>query len=389
LRENKSRLSKEGMVVRTVLFTDGCPTAGNTNKDYLIKLCDNAPVGQITTMGYGNSEYSWDLDLDLLQNMSNMGKGNSYYMKDPDTCTRAFAYELAGLLTTVGQSIRIEVQPTKHIEIIEILDECDCEERNGSAIINIPDIISEEERYLMVKFKTMEQDKVFPRMTKIANVVVEYYNLEGQKVSDECKIKLNFVKKGNEDKFINKDVDAHLAILESIKCNKLAYEEAQCGNYSRANDILTNLVVLLTSVNHPRTTAEAERQKRINTLYKDKEIYAKSANTLSAVNYSNVTFGGSTRGVADPFVSSCTLSSYSEMYDNFIDSGSSSSPCDNTTSDNCVPIKNTDDNIYTPDVPLESNPIVGDLDWDAINKLKNKKEDEYSKITKKSDTVRF
>jgi len=384
LRENKSRLSKEGMVIRTILFTDGCPTAGNTNKDYLVEMCKDVPIGQITTMGYGNSEFSHDLDIDLLQNMSKMGCGNSYYMKDPDTCTRSFAYELAGLLTTVGQNIRIEVQPTKHMDIKEVMDDCDCEERDGNVIINIPDIISEEERYLMIEFETKQQDKVFPRLTKIGNVIVEYYNLEGQKVSDEYNIKLNFVKEGEEDKHINNDVSAHLAILESIKFNKLAFDKAQHGDYNKANEILDKVIVILTSVDHPRTIAEAERQKRINTLYVDKETYSKSINSLSSVNYSN-TFGGS-RSQADPFLSASTLASQSAMYYNFTDgstsadNGSTGTPVVDGASDNCVPVM-INDNMYIwdPDAHKEK-------DWEEIVKTKDKEE---NKIIKKSDTVRF
>jgi len=266
-------VSETGRVVRTILFTDGCPTSGNCNQDDLVKMAATVPVGQVTTMGYGrevtvnqpnvsqntiplNNANSPDLhmqcwnsggttytdttsagpnrqsvtpwmsgfngmsggvDIPLLQSMCQAGKGNFYYMKDPDSCVRAFAYELAGLLTTVGQNIKITVEPTQHLTIDEIMDDVDVEEKDGKAVISITDVMAEEKKYVALKIKTTKQDKAFPRATTVAKITVEYKNQEGEAVTDELSVKLKFVKAGEESTEQHKEVKAHLALIDVIR----------------------------------------------------------------------------------------------------------------------------------------------------------------------------
>ena len=114
----------------------------------------------------GMNGMSGEVDIPLLQGMCQAGKGNFYYMKDPDTCVRAFAYELAGLLTTVGQEITITVEPTKHLEIQEVCDDVDVEEKDGKAVISLTDLMAEEKKYLMLKVCVVNQQLEKPLFCK-------------------------------------------------------------------------------------------------------------------------------------------------------------------------------------------------------------------------------
>jgi hypothetical protein len=341
LDKYKEDLSKQGRVVRTILFTDGCPTAGNCNYDDLIHLASRVPLGQITSMGYGkhqlhgiyvvdppkpNSDFyssqatninqnndlnnlpitwcsssvtnitmtgmSGEIDVSLLQNISQAGKGNFYYMEDPDTCVRAFAYELAGLLTTVGQNISIKIQPTAHISIQEIMDDVDCKDSGNSAVISLTDIMAEERKFLLLKIKIKKQNKSFPRETHIATVVLDYQNQNGEQVIDEYRIKVYFVQSGKETKDQHKEVKAHLALLSVINAQKQVEIDASNGvfrgtSYSNYISSVSNL----DSADLSDTHVELYKAMHSNNVsnYVDSTAFSSSSVTRKTTQYSTLT----------------------------------------------------------------------------------------------------
>jgi hypothetical protein len=178
-----------------------------------------------------------EINVRLLENMSKQGKGNYYYMSDPDTCGRAFANELAGLLTSVAQNIKITLTPTKNMVIEEILDDVKVDDQNGTAIISLQDIFAEETKYILVKVKTLRQDKAWARPSTICDIAVEYSNvIEGSIGSIHSSVKVTFGK--HTSKTIDSDVGVQKAVIDAIKAQEEAVRLASMGNYNGARDVL-------------------------------------------------------------------------------------------------------------------------------------------------------
>jgi Ca-activated chloride channel family protein len=134
-------------VKRIIFFTDGCPTAGVTNKDRLLDICAKVPGGRhITTMGYGlQDNHGHDIDVDFLKRMAGAGRGNFYYMKDADTAAQAFASELGGLISTVAQDVVVRLEATSPtVAPLSILEDYKLTRRDNVLHVEIPDILADE-----------------------------------------------------------------------------------------------------------------------------------------------------------------------------------------------------------------------------------------------------
>ena len=242
--EFKDKITSEG-VNRIILFTDGCPTSGNTQPEFLVNLATKSPEGvQVTTMGYGKQSENMssngmggELNVTLLEQMADKGKGNYYYMSDPDSCGKAFASELAGLLTVVAQKVKITITPEKdRMQLKEVLDDVDVTDEDGKVTITIPDVMAGETKYVLLSIKTSKQEKPWARPASLATVTTEYTNLiEGVVATSESIVKIEFVKK-DFDTELHPEVKTQLAVIEAIKAQERAFTKAAHGDYLGAQE---------------------------------------------------------------------------------------------------------------------------------------------------------
>lgn len=346
----KDTLLTEG-INRVILFTDGCPTAGNCNDGFLVQLAKNVPNGvQLTTMGYGKPNepngmnafngMGGELNVLLLQQMAEKGKGNYYYMSDPDSCGRAFANELAGLLTVVGQNIKISITPkdiglpVTRMQIMEVLDDYAVEDKNGTAVISIPDIFAEETKYVLLKVKTFAIDKAWARPASIADIKVEYSNvIDGRVDSIDKSAKINFAKSGFT-KEMDLEVKTQLEILNAIKAQEEAIKLANVGNFTGAQSVLNAAVVTLNGVGTDRAESFIAGMNLTKDFYADSHTYTANMNNISSGIYSMK--GG--RACGGAFDAVYTTSSQMELQNKFVDDPQIP---DNSLPDNTNNIKNT------------------------------------------------
>lgn len=292
--EFRTKITNEG-VNRIILFTDGCPTAGNTQESFLINLATKCPDSvQLTTMGYGkpaeaNGVSSFngmggELNVTLMEKMSEMGKGNYYYMADPDSCGKAFATELAGLLTVVAQKVKIIIVPEKdRMKILEVMDDVDVTETEGQVVISIPDVIAGETRYILIKVSTKAQDKVWARPAAIATVSTDYLNMiEGAMVTQKVgtPVKIEFAKTG--DTVMDVDVKTQLAIIEAIKAQEKANVMASQGNYTGAMNIMSDAAMNLSSTGTSRGASYSMGVHTNSLCYASASSFTSNINNLSA-----------------------------------------------------------------------------------------------------------
>lgn len=291
--EFRNKIVNEG-VNRIILFTDGCPTAGNTQENFLINLSTKCPDGvQLTTMGYGKPQEAngissfngmgGELNVSLMEKMSERGKGNYYYMADPDSCGKAFATELAGLLTVVAQKVKITLAPEKdRLKVLEVMDDVDVTEEEGNVIISIPDVIAGETRYVLLKVFTKAQDKVWARPAVIAAVSTEYLNMvEGTMVSDKASpVKIEFVKNG--DTVLDADVKTQVAIIEAIKAQEKANVMASHGDYVGAQGVMYDAALNLSNTGTTRGASYSSGISINSACYASAASFTSNSNSLSA-----------------------------------------------------------------------------------------------------------
>ena len=281
----------ENRVVRTILFTDGCPTSGNCNKNHLVEQSSKIPVGQLTTMGYGKPSddagtgMSGEIDVKLLQDMADAGKGNYHYMENPDACIRAFAFELAGLLTTVAQGVNVKITPKNHITDLVIMEhDADVKTEADSTIVSLPDIMSEEERYILFKYNTVVQKDAFKRDTNVADIEISYRNMTGDSETVKDKLVLKFVESG-EDTALDKEVETQIGIYDAISSQKKAKVMADNGNYIGAQSIIGGAASNLRDIGTLRSTAYSAEVFSMADMVSDRKTYTTYSNTYDTQSY--------------------------------------------------------------------------------------------------------
>lgn len=229
----------ESTLVRVIVFTDGQPTHGVTTQAGLCQLITKQ-MGRasVSTFGYGQ-----DACQELLQEMSDSGKGNFAFVKDPDSALAAFGKELGGLLSTYGQNISVSVTPRNGHQISEVLTDADVEEEvDGQVTIKLPHILSEETINVVLATKLAKQKGAGPRQVNAFDVRVSYQILDenGAMVTktESVKAKVQFVKEGEEQTHPTRAVDELVARAQLLKTQIAAEEAAKKGDFTGAQSVL-------------------------------------------------------------------------------------------------------------------------------------------------------
>jgi Ca-activated chloride channel family protein len=229
---NEADLPEE-VILRAIMFTDGHANEGEAKGRDLIPLCKQL-LGKASLSAFG---YGEDTDQELLADLATAGNGNYAFIKNPDDALSAFAKELGGLLSRYAQDITIDVAPFNGHKIVEVLSDVDVEEKDGKVLITLPEILSEEERHIVLSIKTSEQSKALPRAMNVLDVKVEYTTIvDGDKTinNHENKAKIKFVTPGKEQADATDSVMKIVGLAMTAKTQIEAEELAKAGNFAGA-----------------------------------------------------------------------------------------------------------------------------------------------------------
>ncbi|KKN60311.1 hypothetical protein LCGC14_0533610 [marine sediment metagenome] len=231
---NKADLPKD-LLKRVIMLTDGQANTGvaKCRRTLLPLLESNLGAVTMSCFGYGE-----DADQELLADLAKKGKGNYAFIQNPDDALNAFAKELGGLLSTYAQNIEIKVLAKNGHTINEVVSDVDTDGDDKKVTIKLPEILSEEEQHVVIKTTLSEQSKALPRKLLAFDVKVscDVVNKDGklEKVSDNLKAKMAFVKPGKEQKKADKKLDEIVALAQMVKVQIEAEEQAKRGDYSGA-----------------------------------------------------------------------------------------------------------------------------------------------------------
>ena len=235
---NKLDASK-GMVLRGIIFTDGLANVGvATKREQLIPLLEKSlGKASFSCYGYGN-----DADQELLRDLSQKGNGYYAFIEKPDDALTAFARELGGLLSTYAQNIKLHVEAQGEHKIVEVISDVDVTEDNGKIDIKLTDILSEEQRDIILSVKLAKQNQPLPRPLNVLEVTGSYEVMKEdgkmEKVSIDLKAKVQFVKEGEEQEKPEADLDKLVGLAQVAKAQIDAEQQARSGNYAGAASVM-------------------------------------------------------------------------------------------------------------------------------------------------------
>jgi Ca-activated chloride channel family protein len=244
------------MLVRVIMLTDGCANHGVTGSEGLAKIVDTRGKTTVSCFGYGS-----DANQELLADLAKRGEGNYAFIKHPDEALSAFGKELGGLLSTYAQGIVLDLAPHNGHKIEDVLSDVDVEEKDGKVIIKLGDILSEEERHVVIAMKLTEQTQALPREMNIVDVKVDYDLLvDGKREhrQEELKAKLRFVKEGEEQEKPTRDVDQIVGLAQVGQAQVEAEELAKKGDFRGAVARMDAMELSLNSRGHDKLGAFAK-----------------------------------------------------------------------------------------------------------------------------------
>ena len=136
-----------GRVSRIILLTDGQANVGVTDPHLLAaRVAQMVEHGvQVSTLGVGTS-----FNEDLLQAVAVAGKGNYYYIKNPDEIPRVFDKEITGLLSVAAQSVRLSVNGRSGCGVTKVL-RYEPVFSGADASIDFPDFYTGETKALLLE----------------------------------------------------------------------------------------------------------------------------------------------------------------------------------------------------------------------------------------------
>jgi Ca-activated chloride channel family protein len=227
------------MLIRVIMLTDGLANQGVTSRDGLLQIVRTRGRATVSCFGYGT-----DADQELLADVAKVGDGNYAFIKNPDEALTAFGKELGGLLSTYAQGIILDLAPHNGHEIAEVLSDVDVEEKGEKVIVKLGDILSEEQRHIVVVLKLSEQTQALPRDMNVVDVRVEYDLLDDGKRShrqEELKAKVRFVKPGEEQEKPDPEVDKIVGMAQLARAQVASEEHAKKGDYVGAQAVMQNI----------------------------------------------------------------------------------------------------------------------------------------------------
>ena len=223
-------------VARVIIFTDGQPTAGITDKGEIVKLAGKRSLetASLTTMGYGQ-----DCDRELLGQMAKAGSGNFYFVGTPDECLSIFGIELGGLLSCVAQQIKVTLNVEKDVKILEVLNDYDVEadDKEGRwAKVSMGDAYAEEVRRVLIKLELPSMGRTLgARPIHVASVRCDFFDVvAGEARWEESKVKVEFVPASEVQKDPDVEVREQVAIQKAAKAQEEARKLAEAHDWKGA-----------------------------------------------------------------------------------------------------------------------------------------------------------
>ncbi len=123
-----------GALNRVLLLSDGLANVGEISPDAIASDVAKFRARGVTTTTIGLGD---DYNEDLLTAMAAAGDGNYYYVKSPAQLVSNFAVELEGLSATMGENVRLRIEPSPGVEVVDVLNDFERDEAGQYKLANL------------------------------------------------------------------------------------------------------------------------------------------------------------------------------------------------------------------------------------------------------------
>jgi Ca-activated chloride channel family protein len=242
-------------VNRVIMLTDGRANEGISDYAGLVKI-----AGKIAKKGMGLSciGVGDDFDEDLLTAMAEAGRGNFYYIDNPDNIPAIFAEELQGLLQVVGQGLQLEIKLEEGLYVPTVYG-YEPTSQPGGLTFSLPDLYSGEEKLLMLELEIPPLDKGWHRLMHLR---LNY--LDGEQQEDiELTVPID-IWVGEEadlsEQSPDPEVEKNLRLFQISEVQKRAIELADENHFEQAQEVLQQFL------DNCPTAMDDELMKSVNEL---------------------------------------------------------------------------------------------------------------------------
>jgi Ca-activated chloride channel family protein len=304
-----------GSVERIMLLTDGEANMGATKMSQFESIISKTRKRvTLSTFGYGMG-----FNEELLTGISKQGKGNNYFIENPDGVSKVFAVELGGLLTCFAQDIKLSIKSHKGASVSNVLNDMDVttkQDIDGELItdIEVGDIYGGETRDVVIRLDFEKRPQALPRPVTLADIVVSYRTMNDADVQeDETKVKVELVKTASEaSPKRDQTIAEQVAVLEAAAVMAKAKQLADSGKWQDAQVCINTSATLLRDIGGERLSQMADSMCTFSgSLTSDY-----SAGDAVSKGIGNYSYSASTRGMSSVGNSSSHLSEPTKM--NFV-----------------------------------------------------------------------
>ncbi|ETV97114.1 hypothetical protein H310_09923 [Aphanomyces invadans] len=232
-------------VQSVLLLTDGQANEGVTGPDSLAKLLGEllGPQVSLHTFGYGS-----DHNATLLGRLADIGRGSYYFIQNVDGVALAFARCLGGLLSVVGQNIKLEVvaSPGALIASVKTKRPVMTVADKVHVEIDLGDMFAEESRDVLVEVQLTPQ--VPSEKMEIVEFRVRYVNVLQSTMEKETSV----VTIGrparvehDDDDTVDEVIVAQKLRIAAVEAIESAQAEANKGNLDQGKRFLRSAIELV------------------------------------------------------------------------------------------------------------------------------------------------
>lgn len=220
-------------VNRVIILTDGQANEGIRNHKGFMKLAGKIAKKGIglTCIGVGD-----DFAEDLLTAMAEAGRGNFYYIENPDNIPSIFEQELQGLLHVVGQEVQLEINLEDKLQVPMVYG-YEPVLKAGGLFFSLPDLYSGEEKVLLIEIEVLALDSGWHRLM---NLSLKYFDAEQQEEIDLA-IPID-IWVGEEAEVVQEtpdpEVEKTLNLFRISEAQKRAIKLADSGDFEGAREVL-------------------------------------------------------------------------------------------------------------------------------------------------------
>lgn len=146
--QNVMRHHQTDTLNRVIIMSDGLANRGITDVVQLVALARQKHEEGVstTTMGLGK-----DFHEDLMMAMADAGGGAFYFIESPEVAPHIFQEELRGLLSVVGQNLKVTLAPTSEVATVRQLNAYPTALEGQDATFRLGDIFAEEIKTLLLE----------------------------------------------------------------------------------------------------------------------------------------------------------------------------------------------------------------------------------------------